>query len=51
MTDAVANPSQVTSQPGGTTRYSGNDATVVLNQDGKVVTTWSNNSAGTRGGN
>lgn len=49
ITDAVNNPVKPPiSQAGGTTRYIGKDATVVLNQDGKVVTTWANSSAGTR---
>ena len=49
ITDAVNNPvKSPISQSGGTTKYIGKDATVVLNQDGKVVTTWANSSAGTR---
>ena len=51
ISDAVKNPTQVVPQAGGTTKYIGKDATVVLNPDGKVVTTWANSSAGTRGGN
>lgn len=50
INDAVENPEDVVEQPGGTTKYVGKDATVVLNQDGKVVTTWANGSSGTRGG-
>lgn len=49
ITDAVNNPVKPPiPQSGGTTKYIGKDATVVLNQDGKVVTTWANSSAGTR---
>jgi len=48
ITDAVNNPVQKVLQDGGTTKYVGKDATVILNQDGKVVTTWANGSAGIR---
>ena len=48
--DAVDNPEKVEEQEGGTTKYTGKDATVVINKDGRVVTTWANGSAGTRGG-
>jgi RHS repeat-associated protein len=50
IVDAVNNPVQVVNQSGGTVKYIGQDATVVLNQNGKVVTTWANSSAGARGG-
>ncbi len=40
MLDAVNNPKKVVVQDGGTTRYVGKDATVVLNDQGKVVSTW-----------
>ena len=52
--DAVANPVEVNPQIptkpgyGPTTEYVGKDATVILNQDGKVVTTWGINSKGLR---
>ena len=47
--DAVNNPVKApVIQSGGTTKYIGHDATVVLNQEGKVVTTWANSSVGTR---
>ena len=46
--DAVSNPLDVVRQDNGTFKFVGNDATVVLNSDGKVVTTWANNSAGWR---
>jgi hypothetical protein len=38
--DAVRNPTKVIEQAGGTTKYVGKDATVILNGKGKVVTTW-----------
>lgn len=38
--DAVRNPIQVLPQPNGTTRYVGQDAVVVLNPAGEVVTVW-----------
>jgi len=38
--DAVRNPTKVIEQAGGTTKYIGKDATVILNGEGKVVTTW-----------
>jgi uncharacterized protein YukE len=49
MADAVQNPIQpVEPQPGGRYKYVGKDAVVVLNQNGKVITTWATNSAGWR---
>ena len=49
ITDAVNNPVKPPIiQSGGRTKYIGRDATVVLNQEGKVVTTWANRGAGTR---
>jgi hypothetical protein len=48
MLDAVKNPSQVVQQSGGRTMYVGKDATVVMNAQGKVITTWANGSAGQR---
>jgi hypothetical protein len=50
IVNAVNKPVQVVSQSGGTVKYIGQDATVVLNQNGKVITTWANGSAGVRGG-
>ena len=35
-------------QSGGRVKYVGQDATVVLNQSGQVITTWARNSAGVR---
>ncbi|WP_234932221.1 RHS repeat-associated core domain-containing protein [Pectobacterium carotovorum] len=40
MLDAVKNPKKVVENANGTTRYQGKRATVVLNQEGKVVTTF-----------
>ncbi len=48
MLDAVNAPVKVINQADGTTRFVGKDATVVLNGEGRVVTTWANGSAGTR---
>ncbi|MCL4449092.1 MAG: hypothetical protein M1152_05330 [Actinobacteria bacterium] len=48
MADAVENPVEVEEQSGGRTLYVGTNATVVLNSDGEVITTWANNSAGWR---
>jgi hypothetical protein len=36
---AVKNPTKVTEQAGGKTAYTGKDAKVVLNSEGKVITT------------
>jgi hypothetical protein len=38
--DAVRNPTKIIKQAGGTTKYVGANGTVVLNQEGKVVTAW-----------
>jgi len=46
--DAVNNPTKVISQTGGRTMYVGRDATVVMNSQGQVITTWANGSAGQR---
>lgn len=48
MEDAVANPIDVVRQENGTFKFIGNDAVVVLNSDGRVVTTYATNSAGWR---
>jgi RHS repeat-associated protein len=48
MLDAVNAPMKVINQADGTTRFVGKDASVVLNKEGRVVTTWANGSAGTR---
>jgi hypothetical protein len=46
--DAVKNPTQVVQQSDGRTMYVGKDATVIINAQGKVITTWANGSAGAR---
>ena len=38
--DAVRNPAKTVLQANGAVKYVGRDATVVLNQEGKVITTW-----------
>jgi hypothetical protein len=48
--DAVNNPTKIVEQTGGRVKYVGKDAVVVLNQDGKVVTTYAKSSVGIRGG-
>jgi hypothetical protein len=48
--NAVRNPQQVVAQANGTVKYVGQQATVVLNQAGKVVTTWARSKLGIRGG-
>jgi len=49
MNDAVQNPIRPPQpQLGGTYKYVGKNATVVLNSDGEVVTTWARNSGGWR---
>jgi RHS repeat-associated protein len=40
MLDAVNAPERVVQEANGTTRFIGKDATVVLNSEGSVVTTW-----------
>jgi Pretoxin HINT domain len=46
INDAVTNPTRVIEQANGTFRYVGQNATVVLNENGEVVTTWARNSLG-----
>jgi RHS repeat-associated protein len=46
--DAVKKPLMTIPQKNGAIKYVGQNATVVLNQFGKVITTWARNSAGTR---
>ena len=45
--DAVKNPQQIIHQAGETIKYIGENATVVLNKFGEIVTTWARNSFGT----
>lgn len=47
--DAVRDPLKVVPQEGrGTTMFVGRDAIVILNKEGKIVTTWPNGAAGVR---
>jgi RHS repeat-associated protein len=46
--DAVKNPLKIVAQSGGRQLYVGQDASVVLNAAGKVITTWARNRAGWR---
>ena len=46
--DAVKNPKQVIQQTGGRIKYVGQNATVVTNAEGKVITTWPHGSEGLR---
>ncbi len=46
--DAVRSPIRVVPQEGGALMYVGSKATVVLNQAGKVITTWATSGAGLR---
>lgn len=46
--DAFKNPLNITGQSGGRFMMTGKDAVVVVNQDGKVITTWVTNAAGVR---
>jgi len=50
MADAWSNPLKIEYVPskyGPTFKYTGNDAAIVVNQDGKVVTGWAKTSTGT----
>ncbi len=47
--DAVRSPLSETAQDGGATKYVGQNAVVVVNSDGQVITTYATNSAGLRG--
>jgi filamentous hemagglutinin len=46
--DAVSNPLSVFGRPNGTFGFVGQNATVILNANGEVVTTWANGAAGLR---
>jgi RHS repeat-associated protein len=48
LQDAVSSPLEVIPQADGAVKYVGQDATVVLNEDGEVITAWANNKAGWR---
>ncbi|MBU3978757.1 RHS repeat-associated core domain-containing protein [Patescibacteria group bacterium] len=47
--DAISNPAQIIKQADGSIKYIGNMATVILNNAGKVITTWANSGEGIRG--
>lgn len=46
--DAVRNPLSITGQSGGRFMMTGKDAVVIVNHQGKVITTWATNAAGVR---
>lgn len=46
--DAIKFPIGIVKQDGGKTMFIGRNATVVLNQSGKVITTWAHNQEATR---
>jgi RHS repeat-associated protein len=46
--DAVHSPQKVKIQAGGKVKYTGKDATVILNKSRKIITTWARNSKGWR---
>ncbi len=46
--DAVNKPIDVINQSGGRTKYIGQNASVVLNQNGRVITAWPRGNAGVR---
>jgi hypothetical protein len=48
MNDAVEDPVKVEVQPGGTFKYYGKSAVVILNDQGEVVTAWAKTSAAWR---
>lgn len=38
--NTMRNPTKITSQPGGVNKFTGPNGSVVLNSEGKVITTW-----------
>ena len=48
ISEAVSSPQSVMEMPSGAIKYVGSDATVVVNAEGKVITTWATNSSGYR---
>jgi hypothetical protein len=46
--DALKNPTSIAGQSGGRFVLTGKEAVVVINAEGRVVTTWATNSAGVR---
>jgi len=45
--EAINSPKKVTSQPDGTTKYKGKDATVIVNKEKKIVTTYGKSRSST----
>ena len=48
INEAVRRPQSIIKQPAGKTRYNGRDAVVILNKQGKIITTWAKNKNGRR---
>jgi RHS repeat-associated protein len=48
MLDAFKNPLRIVGQSGGRFQMIGRDATIVINAEGKIITTWATNAAGIR---
>lgn len=46
--NAVRNPSKIVEQTGGRLKYIGENATVVVNKYGRIITTWASNHLGLR---
>lgn len=46
--NAFSNPLSISGQSGGRFMLTGRDAVIVVNKEGKVITTWATNSAGVR---
>ena len=46
--DAFQNPLKIVGQSGSRFQMIGQDATIVVNAEGKIITTWANNAAGVR---
>ncbi|WP_342120715.1 hypothetical protein [Pseudoduganella sp. OTU4001] len=46
--DAFKNPLSISGQSGGRFMMTGKDAVIVVNSEGKVITTWATNSSGVR---
>lgn len=46
--DTVRKPKRVVYQPGDRVQYVGEDAVVILNRAGKIITTWATHRAGYR---
>ncbi|KKQ34181.1 MAG: hypothetical protein US52_C0069G0003 [candidate division WS6 bacterium GW2011_GWA2_37_6] len=50
MQDAINNPLKIIHQENGKVKYVGKNATVVLNKENKVITTWATSKEGWKGG-